>query len=110
MVNSQSVKQAVNKKIVIGFSVTTSDATSTDVVTAATIATAGAKTITDIHMIVKNADGYLGLGKAATTTPGEDIIPVFSGLPFDLMNCGYESLTVIRDGADVTVEGFVVVN
>lgn len=112
MVKSQTVRQSVNKKTVIGFDVTTTNNTSTAIVSSSTIASAGGKTITDIHIYVLGADGYLGLGKTATTTVGADIVPVFAGTPFTQENCGYESLNVIReeDGGNVRVVGYVVIN
>ena len=113
MVSQQSVRRSVNKSIVIGFSTTTTDGTSTEVVTAATIATVGAKTIREISLKLTGDDAYLGFGKTATKTPGHDIAIIFDNDDygfFSLENCAYESLNVIRaSSTDITVEGFVVV-
>ena len=108
--NSQTVAQSVNKKIYIGFSVATTDATSTNVVTAATIVAAGAKVIRSIHLKCTGGDGYLGLAETATTTPGTDIIPIFQNVFLNEEDCAYTSLNVIRSSGNVTVTGYVVVN
>jgi len=111
LVESQTVRESVNKGKVIGFSVTTSDGTSTSVVSAATIAGVGAKVIRDIYLKLTGDDAYLGLGKAASTTPGEDVIPIFKDTIFHKENLRYTSLNVIRaSSTNVTVKGFVVVN
>jgi hypothetical protein len=102
------MRQSVNKKITYGFDVSTSDATSTSIVSAANIASCGGSTIVDIHMIVEGGPGYLGLGQAATTTPGKDIIPFREGT-FDFENANCSQLNMIRDGGDIRVTGWVVI-
>jgi len=111
MVESQTVRESVNKGKCIGFSVTTSGSSAVDVITPAQIAAVGAKVIRDIHLKCTGGDAFLGLGKTATTTPGEDNIPIFQDESFDKENLRYTSLSVIRAGSsDVTVKGYVVVN
>lgn len=104
----QSVKQSVNTAAVYSFTVTTSDATSTAVVTAATIASMGYTTIHEIHVWITGDKAFLGLGKDASTTHGSDIIPIRVNTYFDKDNLKYDSLNVIRSGStNVTIEGWV---
>jgi len=70
MVTTTGVKEAVNKARTFSFSVTTTDGTSTNVVTAAQVAAEGFATIRDIHLKCTGDKCFLGLGKAASTTHG----------------------------------------
>lgn len=117
MGKAQAISESVNKGIIIGFTVTTASAASTDVVTAAKVAEAGGISIRDIHLRCSDADGYLGLGKAAAVISSgaanvvQDIIPIFNGSFLNKENLNYAYLTVIRAGAtNLTVTGYVVVN
>ena len=113
--NSQSVPGSVNKGLIIGFNISTTDATSTPVITAAQITSAGASRIRDIHLKCTSADGWLGLGEAAVKiTSGitdTDIVPIFKDGYFNKSNVKYSLLNVIRDAStNVTVKGYVVVS
>ena len=104
----QSVKQAVNTPAVYSFTVTTSDATSTEVITATTIELMGYTTIHEVHVWITGDKAFLGLGKDASTTHGVDIIPIRENTYFDKDGLKFNSLNVIRDGSiNVTIEGWV---
>jgi len=108
----QSVRDAVNKFLFIGFSVTTSGATQVDVVTAAQIGARGAHRIREIHLKTTLASGYLGLGENASviSTQTNDVAPIFKDTYFDLEDCNISYLKLIRAASDnVKVEGYVVI-
>lgn len=107
----QQIVESYNKGIIFSFTVETTAATAIDVVTAEQVAENGGAAIRDIQLKVTGGEGRLGLGKVAVVTLGKDIIPVYKGTFFGLENCNYASLSLIRKGiANVTVEGFVVIN
>lgn len=111
MGNSQRIIEEYNKTQAIGFAVTTTDATATDVITATNIGDVGATRIRGIYLKCTGDKCYLGLGKDATGTPGNNIIPVWKNAYINLAGTSYDNLTVIRSSTtNVTVEGFVVVN
>jgi len=111
MVKTQTVRQSVNKKKVIGFEVSTSDASAVSLVSKSDVAGVGASTIRELWVIVTGDKAYIGLGKTATTTPGEDNIPVPADTILHMENIAFTHITGIRSGAtDVTFTGWVVVN
>ena len=117
MVFDQTNRGAVNKKIMIGFLVTTTDGTSTAVINAAALVAAGATNIRDIHLKCTGDKAYLGFDKDAEVLSAgaanvvKDVVPVFINGFFNKSNCGYSILNVIRAvTTNVTVEGYVVVS
>jgi len=104
----QTVKQSYNTPAVYSFSVTTSDATSTEVISETTIAMMGYTTIHEIHLRATGDKCFLGLGKDASTTHGMDIIPVWESTYFEKHGLKCSKLNVIRSGdTNVTIEGWV---
>ena len=95
----------------LGFSFTSTGATAQDLVSEAVVTGfGGAQKINAIHLKLTGDDAYLGLGKAATKTPGEDIVPLFTGAYFNEDNVDYSYISIIRDGStNITAKGYVVV-
>jgi len=98
------------RRKLLGFAVTTTDGTSTAVISAATMNALGFSRIRDVHMYVTGDDAYLGFGRAATTTAGEDIVIVFQNKFMDETDINYTSLNVIRSSTtNVTLRGYAVI-
>ena len=96
---------------VLGFNFTSTGASAQDLVSEATVTGFdGATYIRAIDLQVSDGHGYLGFGKTATKTPGEDIIPIWEGTYFSRDDLDYASISIIRSGAtNITAKGHVVV-
>jgi len=104
----KTVRQDHNKAKFYGFSCVTG-ATSSCIMSATQIQALGYNGIGEISIKTTNASGMMAFNKAATTTPGEDIVPLIQDTIITLEGIRVKDFSVIRSGStDIKTVGYVV--